>query len=67
MNSVLETTESSYEIFIVDNNSQDGSYEKLKSYFSHFSNEASNGKINFINNPTNQGFAAANNIAIKKI
>ena len=64
--SVLETTESPYEIFLVDNNSQDGSYEKLKSYFSHFSNEASNGKINFIHNPTNQGFAAANNVAIKK-
>lgn len=66
INSVLETTESSYEIFLVDNNSQDGSYEKLKSYFSHFSNEDSNVKINFIHNSTNQGFAAANNIAIKK-
>ena len=28
--SILETVKSSYEIFLVDNYSQDGSYEKLK-------------------------------------
>lgn len=61
--SVLETVKSSYEIFVVDNNSQDGSYEKLKF---KFKNEIANEKIKLIANKSNQGFAAANNIAIKK-
>lgn len=60
---VLETVKSSYEIFVVDNNSQDNSYEKLKSTFN---NEIINEKVNLIANDYNQGFAAANNIAIKK-
>ena len=79
INSVLETTEASYEIFVVDNNSQDGSYENLKSYFSnkksYFSDKFSNDNnsqdnpinfINFIHNSVNGGFAFANNVAIKQ-
>ncbi|MBZ9570421.1 glycosyltransferase family 2 protein [Methanobrevibacter sp. TMH8] len=63
VNSVLKTVKSSYEIFIVDNDSQDGSYQKLESTFQ---NEISSGKIKLIANDSNQGFAAANNIAIRK-
>lgn len=59
--SVLNTVNSSFEIIIVDNNSQDGSYEKLRNIFSE---EINTGRIKTIQNPTNQGFAAANNLAI---
>jgi len=61
--SVLETVKSSYEIFVVDNDSQDASYEKLES---RFNNEIASGKLKLVANVSNQGFAAANNIAIKK-
>ena len=61
--SVLETVKSPYEIFVVDNDSQDGSYEKLKSTFK---DEIASGKIKLIANDYNQGFAVANNIAIKE-
>ena len=61
--SVLETVKSFYEIIVVDNDSQDGSYEKLKS---RFDNGIATEKIKLIANKSNQGFAAANNIAIKK-
>lgn len=61
--SVLETVKSSYEIFVVDNASQDGSYEKLKS---RFDSEIANEKLKLMSNTSNQGFAAANNVAIKK-
>lgn len=61
--SVIETVNSSYELIVVDNDSQDKSYEKLKA-------ESINGigtkNIKIIANPTNQGFAKANNIAIKQ-
>ena len=63
INSVLETVKSSYEIFVVDNGSQDNSYEKLKF---RFSNEISEKKIKTIANKSNKGFATANNIAIKE-
>ncbi len=61
--SVLATTKSDFELFLVDNDSQDGSYEKLRYTFS---SEISAGIIKTISNPANQGFAAANNIAIRK-
>jgi len=61
--SVLETVKSSYEIFVVDNDSQDGSYEKFKS---SFDSEIANEKLKLIANDSNQGFSSANNIAIKK-
>lgn len=61
--SVLETVKSSYEIIVVDNNSQDFSYEKLKSAFA---NEITNKRIEIISNSSNKGFAVANNIGIKK-
>jgi|BioPla2DNA2_1021312.scaffolds.fasta_scaffold03833_8 GT2 family glycosyltransferase len=53
----------SYEIFLVDNNSQDGSFEKLEE---DFKKQSANGLINFIKNSHNNGFANANNLALKK-
>lgn len=53
----------SYEIFLVDNASCDGSLERLKE---HFSNEIKQGTIKFIENKKNMGFAHANNQAIKE-
>ncbi|MCL2687693.1 MAG: glycosyltransferase family 2 protein [Methanobrevibacter sp.] len=61
--SVLKTVKSSYEVFVVDNDSQDLSYEKLES---RFKNEIADGKIKLIANKSNQGFAIANNMAIKE-
>lgn len=56
--SVLEKTEGlKYEIFVVDNNSQDGSIEAIEKKFPN---------INIIKNPINAGFGAANNLAIKQ-
>ena len=56
--SVLEKTEGiEYEIFVVDNNSQDGSIEGIEKEFPN---------INIIKNPTNAGFGTANNLAIKQ-
>ena len=58
INSVIEKTEGlEYEIFVVDNNSQDGSIEAIEKEFPN---------INIIKNPINAGFGAANNLAIKK-
>lgn len=53
----------SYEIFLVDNNSQDGSFEKLQE---DFKKQSADGLINFIKNTHNNGFANANNLALKK-
>ena len=56
--SVIEKTKGiSYEIFVVDNNSQDGSIEEIEKSFPD---------INIIKNPVNSGFGAANNLAIKQ-
>lgn len=52
-----KTTDVNYEIFVVDNNSQDGSIEAIEKEFSN---------INIIKNPINKGFGAANNAAIKQ-
>lgn len=58
INSVLEKTEGiEYEIFVVDNNSQDGSIEAIEKEFPN---------INIIKNPINAGFGSANNLAIKQ-
>ena len=58
INSVIEKTEGlDYEIFVVDNNSQDGSIESIEQTFPN---------INIIKNPINAGFGAANNLAIKQ-
>lgn len=53
----------SYEIYIVDNASDDGSVEKLKK---DFSKESDDGLIKFIINNKNTGFAHANNLALKQ-
>ena len=52
-----------YEIFLIDNASNDGSIEKLEQ---DFFDKISNNKIEIIKNTENLGFAKANNIAIKK-
>lgn len=58
INSVIEKTQDlEYEIFVVDNNSQDGSIEAIEKEFPN---------INIIKNPVNAGFGAANNLAIKQ-
>lgn len=55
--SVIEKTEGiEYEIFVVDNNSQDNSIEAIEQTFPN---------INIIKNSVNAGFGAANNLAIK--
>jgi GT2 family glycosyltransferase len=53
----------SYEIYLIDNASNDGSLEKLQK---DFSKEKDNHLIKFIANKENKGFAYANNIAMKK-
>jgi GT2 family glycosyltransferase len=53
----------SYDIYLVDNASHDGSLEKLQE---DFSKEAADGLIKFITNEENKGFAFANNVAIKR-
>jgi O-antigen biosynthesis protein len=58
LRSVLLAAESvDCEVFVVDNNSSDGSAEMLKNEFPG---------VNLIINPANSGFSAANNQAIKK-
>ena len=58
-----EPTHYTYEIFLVDNKSTDDSLEKLEGYFER---EISRGIIKVIANNSNDGFAAANNLAIEK-
>jgi len=56
--SVIEKTEGlEYEIFAVDNASNDGSIEAIEKEFPN---------VNIIKNPVNSGFGAANNLAIEK-
>lgn len=56
--SVFEKTQGiDFEIFVVDNNSQDGSIEAIEKEFPN---------INIIKNIVNSGFGAANNLAIKQ-
>lgn len=56
--SVMEKTVGlDYEIFVVDNNSQDGSIEAIEKEFPN---------INIIKNSVNAGFGSANNLAIKQ-
>jgi len=56
--SVLEKTQGiEYEIFVVDNNSQDGSIENIEKEYP---------SLHIIKNPTNAGFGTANNLAIRQ-
>lgn len=56
--SIVEKTKNiSYDIFVVDNNSQDGTCEMLKEEFPF---------VKLIENSQNIGFGAANNLAIKE-
>ncbi len=53
-----------YDIYVVDNASEDGSLEKLQK---DFSKEIENRLINFIASTENKGFSYANNLALKEI
>ncbi|MGL4670376.1 MAG: glycosyltransferase family 2 protein [Methanobacteriaceae archaeon] len=53
----------SYEIFLVDNKSNDGSFSKLKNIFK---DEIASGCIKTIASTDNNGFSAGNNLAIKE-
>ena len=58
INSIVEKTQYlSYEIFVVDNDSQDGTPEMLKNEFPW---------VKLIENPQNSGFGSANNLAIRQ-
>ena len=58
INSVIEKTEGiEYEIFVVDNASNDGSIEAIENQFPN---------INIIKSEINGGFGYANNLAIKQ-
>jgi len=52
----FQTDYPNFEVVVVDNNSQDGSFELAKNYFP---------KAHFIKNEKNLGFAAGNNIGIR--
>ncbi|MBU4607064.1 MAG: glycosyltransferase, partial [Euryarchaeota archaeon] len=52
-----------YEIYLVDNASRDGSLEKLQK---DFAREEKTGLIKFIASTRNNGFAHANNLALKE-
>ena len=51
------TKDVDFEVFVVDNNSHDGSPEMIEKEFP---------QVQLIRNPDNKGFGAANNIAIRK-
>ena len=57
LQSILVETKIAYEIFVVDNNSNDGSAPRTQEHFPN---------VNLIRNKTNRGFAAANNQALGK-
>ncbi|MEH6525471.1 MAG: glycosyltransferase family 2 protein [Sneathiella sp.] len=54
--SIIEHTQSEYEIIVIDNNSSDGSVEAIKNGFD---------TVHIIENDSNRGFAAANNQGLK--
>lgn len=58
INSIVEKTQNlSYNIYVVDNDSQDGTCEMIKSEFPW---------VKLIENPENSGFGSANNLAIRQ-
>jgi GT2 family glycosyltransferase len=64
INSVLNQKHPfNYDVYVVDNASQDGSFKELKKTFIK---ESEDGKIIFIQNSENGGFAQANNLALKQ-
>lgn len=56
LKSVYQTDYPNYELVVTDNDSQDGSFELARNYFSG---------AHFIKNEKNIGFAAGNNVAIR--
>ena len=56
LTSVFKSDYPNFEAVVIDNNSQDGSFEMAKNYFS---------KAHFIKNEKNLGFATGNNIGIR--
>lgn len=58
LNSIYEKTKNvEFEVFVVDNNSHDGSADMVEQEFP---------QVRLIKNPDNKGFGAANNVAIKQ-
>jgi hypothetical protein len=57
LTSVYDTIDADFEVWLVDNASTDGSVKAVRENFS---------SVNIIENTINLGFAAANNLAIKK-
>lgn len=58
--SIVKTTNSNYKIYIVDNNSKDKSYERLKRLYLNYDS------IEVIKSEKNDGYSAGNNLGIKK-
>ncbi|WP_010276818.1 glycosyltransferase family 2 protein [Paenibacillus senegalensis] len=58
--SIMETYSGPYRIYIIDNDSKNGSYNKLTKEFASYSN------IRIIKNDKNSGYSAGNNIGIKQ-
>lgn len=56
LTSVFKSDYPNFEVIVVDNNSQDGSFEKARSFFS---------RAHFIKNSANIGFAKGNNVGIR--
>lgn len=63
LDSILQQSLQDIEIFFVDNNSSDGSFEYLKSYAEH---KYPLSKIRFIRNQENLGYSKAHNEVIKQ-
>ena len=58
LKSLYEKTEGlNFDVWVVDNNSQDGSVEMIREEFP---------EVHLIENSENKGFGAANNMAIKE-
>ncbi|HWO77460.1 MAG TPA: glycosyltransferase family 2 protein [Bacillus sp. (in: firmicutes)] len=58
--SILDTYKEKYKVYVVDNNSNNESYDSLKETF------RGNTNINIIKNTVNSGYSAGNNIGIKQ-
>lgn len=56
LSSIYQSDYLNFEVIVVDNDSEDGSLEQAKNYFS---------RTHFIKNPTNLGFSRGNNLGIR--
>jgi len=56
LSSIYQSDYLNFEVIVVDNDSEDGSLEQAKNYFS---------RAHFIKNPTNLGFSRGNNMGVR--